>query len=370
MQSTALQRNVIAAARRKYSLAAGAPDESLLPYEPLEAISRNVLTRGTGTLTFRHAMDEYVQALIPHLAALGIPDATDRVIATAGAQQAIFLVTAALAVYGVREIRRDRHAYPGIEQAAAAHGLQTVPAADMLGADDFHGEAPIAAYLLPDGHNPRGVTMDPTVRAAMAAAARETGTWILEDATYAPLSLDGSPRTPIAALLPEQTFYIGTLSKSVAPALRVGWIVAPRQHVATLRAIKDACDLDCASLAQAIAARFLASDGYLRHLEHVRQRLRGRREAMLAALSEHVGPSGATWMVPATGVLLWLRLPAPIDAGEFERLAQTKNVGIVPDIAFLPATLRTKQYAALRLSFAATQERDIREAIARLADLM
>ncbi|MGE3924299.1 MAG: PLP-dependent aminotransferase family protein, partial [Lautropia sp.] len=226
------------------------------------------------------------------------------------------------------------------------------------------------AYLVPNFQNPSGGTISASRRRALAAAAnRAMAPLLLEDNPYGELWYDAAPPQPIAALAPERTIYLGSLSKVLSPGLRLGYLVAPRTLYPKLLQAKQAADLHTSGLTQRIAAEVLATGLLDRHLPAIRQHYKVRRDAMDAALRHHLGDA-ARWVTPGGGMFFWVALSAPIDTLAMLPDAVAAGIAYVPGAAFFSdgdPTPAVRRRAALRLSFATVAPERIDAAIATLA---
>lgn len=264
----------------------------------------------------------------------GLPTDPSQVVVTAGALAAAALVAQALT--GPRDrVLVESPVYPNATQAIAHSGarLRAVPV-DPGGWDlDAVGAAldevrPTLSYLIPDFQNPTGHVMSDDQRAAYAAHLRRGGTVAVVDEAHQALALDGQtmPR-PFAAFDP-RTITLGSASKSHWGGLRLGWIRAPHDRVEQLTRARLGLDLGAPVMEQLVLTRLLASDDVV---ERHRDRLREQRDALVAAVTEHL----PEWRFvrPAGGLALWCELPVARGtavAAEAER----RGVVVAPGPAF------------------------------------
>ena len=160
---------------------------------------------------------------------------------------------------------------------------------------------------------------------------------------------------------------MGTFSKIIAPALRLGWLVLPPRLAPAAGVLKEAADLECSGLTQRAVARLLGR-GFAGHLDRLRAGYRRRRDALLAALGEHF-PESARWTRPPGGFFVWVELPPGLDGDRVceEALAEAR-VAVVPGSAF--AASAGAPANRLRLSFASCAPDEIRTAVERLGRLL
>ena len=274
------------------------------------------------------------------------------VIITNGAQQAIDIAIGLLLRRGQR-IGCDAESYGGALDLFRARGLK--PVATQTGVP--------ACYVMPEVSNPRGATMSEPARAKFMAHARREKMAVIEDEAYADLRFDRAAATPLLALDPRRVWHVGTLSKTVSPGLRVGWLVPPRAFRKAAIESKRAADLQANSLAQALLEDFLSHIDFDRFAERAR-RFYGRRSRRLArALRRHL----PDWRFddPQGGFAIWVETGVAADDASFLELALKQGVSVDPG-----STFRVDPKAgsmAFRLSFATEDADRIDEGVIRLA---
>ncbi len=215
-------------------------------------------------------------------------------------------------------------------------------------------------YTIPTFQNPTGTTLPLERRQQLVDLAREHDVLVVEDDPYEALQYDGEPVAPLRAL-DENVVHLGTFSKTIAPAIRTGWAVAPKQIFDLMLAARQLIDLHNDRIQMRTV--YYTADGFLReHLETVRPIYKARRDAMLAALEEHM-PAGTTWSRPNGGFFIWIELPEQIDVNTFDEIAADHGVIYFPGNWFMP---EEPQNNVIRLSFSTLPEDRIREGIARL----
>ncbi|QNG55771.1 PLP-dependent aminotransferase family protein [Pseudonocardia petroleophila] len=290
------------------------------------------------------------------------------VVVTTGSQQALDLVARAVLDPGDAVVVEDP-AYVGALQVfqAAGAALHPVPLdADGLRVDVLadrlrDGLRPRLVHTVSTFHNPRGVTLSPARRVRLAALAERYGFAIVEDDPYGLLAFDGAPPLPVAAHS-DRVIRLGSTSKVLAPALRVGWLSGPPDVLAAVERLKQCTDLCTSSLTQAIAADLLADTAFLdAHLHAVRAATAGRARAFTAAVAEHL--PGAVCSVPTGGMFCWLELPG-VDTTALLPRALEHGVGFVPGSAFAVGSPAPSE---IRCCYASHPEPVIVEAVRRLA---
>jgi 2-aminoadipate transaminase len=355
------------------SFALGLPAPEFFPSEEYGRAAAAVLAEDPRALQYSPPcapLQAHVAAL---MAQRGVVCAPEQVFLTTGAQQGISLLARLLLEPG-GEIISDTLCYTGFQQAVEpfAPRLLTVPTdldtgmdVDAVEALLAGGARPAFIYAVPDGHNPLAVSMAAEKRVRLVEIARRYGVPVVEDDPYGFLAYDGAPAHPLRALEREWVFYVGSFSKVLAPALRLGWIIVPQELVRLLAISKEASDINTATLAQRGAARFFDGGHLPAHLAMLRREYRLRRDTMLAALEKHF-PAGTRWRKPSAGVFVWVELPEGTDAGEVLRVAiEQEGVVFVPGHAFAADGSRTASNC-MRLNFSHSTPEVIEEGIARL----
>lgn len=188
---------------------------------------------------------------------------------------------------------------------------------------------------------------------------------IIEDDVYRELWLDSPPPLPLKAIDKNGlVLYLGSMSKTLSPGLRIGWIVGPKPVIERLADIKMQTDYGSSSLSQWVAAEWLSSGFYHQHLEEVRKKLKIRREAMNDSLQKHLADS-ATWSVPKGGFYIWLRLLPSLSIRELFEKALERGILLNPGIVY-------DQHAThyLRLSYSYASLTDLDKGIFRLSEVI
>ncbi|MEW5808973.1 MAG: PLP-dependent aminotransferase family protein [Actinomycetota bacterium] len=259
------------------------------------------------------------EAIAERYCARGLPTEPDEIMVTTGALHAIGLI---LATYTQPDDRVlvEQPTYHGCLAAMATRGLRPVPVAMTptgweLDAVDaaIRQLMPTLAYLIPDNHNPTGLTLPPAGRRRLAQIIADTRTRTIIDETITDMWLDEEVPAPFAASLTtgrDLVLTVGSMSKSFWGGLRIGWIRAERTTLATVAALRPAVDMGTPVFEQLAAARLLAAEQEV--LPERREILRARRALLLDLLGEHL----PDWRpAPGTGGMsVWVRLPAPMSS--------------------------------------------------------
>ncbi|MDQ4045212.1 MAG: PLP-dependent aminotransferase family protein, partial [Chloroflexota bacterium] len=217
-------------------------------------------------------------------------------------------------------------------------------------------------YTIPTFQNPTGTSLPIERRQRLLELAREHAVLVVEDDPYEALQYDGEVLPPLRAL-DESVIHLGTFSKTIAPAVRTGWAVAPAPIFKLMLAARQLIDLHNDRVAMRTV--YYTAQDYLReHLDSVRPIYKRRRDAMLEALEEHM-PANCTWSRPDGGFFIWIELPEQIDVNTFDTVAADNGVIYFPGNWFMPEEPKNN---VIRLSFSTVPEDRIREGVRRLGE--
>ncbi len=217
-------------------------------------------------------------------------------------------------------------------------------------------------YTIPTFHNPTGTCMTKERRTEFMDVCTATRLPVVEDDVYRDLWLDAPPPPPLKSTDGKGiVLYLGSMSKTLSPGLRIGWIIGPEPVIERLADIKMQTDYGASSLSQWAVAEFLAGGLYHKHVENVRSELRIRRALMLQALSVSMGDI-ATWNTPGGGFYVWLRLHRPLSMKKLFDRCLSEGILINPGNIY---DRSTDQH--LRLSYAHAPANAIAAAIERLS---
>lgn len=212
-----------------------------------------------------------------HLVRRGLTVSADNVLIVSGAQHGLAATAMATLKHG-DVVAVDTLTYPGFKVLAHSLGLELAALPDLDALEQLCSQRPVrAVYAMPTMHNPLGTVMSSSVRSRLVAIARRHGLLIIEDAAYAYLASDCPP--PLAALAPETTIYVSSLSKSVGTGLRVGFVTAPSTQIAAIERAIRATTWNTPALATAIACNWL-DDGTVDRLEAQKRVDAGMRQAI------------------------------------------------------------------------------------------
>ncbi|MFD4545268.1 PLP-dependent aminotransferase family protein [Streptomyces sp. NPDC058466] len=298
--------------RPTYDLVPGSPDLASFPRaEWLKAARRALTAAPYDALGYGdpRGRPELRTALAGYLSrARGVRADPDRIVICSGFSDGLTLLGAVLRARGLRSLAVESYGLDVHWNLLHRSGLRTIPVPfDELGTrpGDLTG---VRAVLLTPAHQfPMGVPLHPDRRAAVVDWARRTGGLILEDDYDGEFRYDRQPVGALQGLDPDRVVYLGTASKSLAPALRLGWMVLPPSLAAEVLSLKGEGGWSTGALDQLTLAEFLTSGAYDRHVRAARLRYRRRRDALVAALAGRAPAVHATGI--AAGLHAVLQLP-------------------------------------------------------------
>jgi GntR family transcriptional regulator/MocR family aminotransferase len=311
--------------------------------------------------------------LADYLRQLGLTVGPEEILVTSGTQQAIGLVCDALLRPGATVVVEEP-TWPGVLDALESRHLRAVGV--PLDADGLRADAlsvvleqshPGLIYTVPTFHNPTGIVMSAARRREVVALAHRHGVPILEDDHVREVRFGNPIPPPLAALDPHGTvIHTGSFTKSLLPALRLGYVVARGPLHDRLLTLKRAADLFSSTLLQRALCRYLEGGAIRRHWKHVSRIYRRRHAAMLHALERHF-PPGTTWTGVEGGLVLWVGVQPGVSVAALFEEALRAGVTFVAGAAFYPVPA---DQPFLRLNFAAVDEDQIERGIATLGQLL
>ncbi len=373
------------------SFGGGLPAPELFPVEAFKAACDKVLsTYGSKALQYS-TTEGYLplrQFIVEKMGRYGIKAAPENVLITSGSQQALDLIGKILINPGDL-ILTEEPTYLGALQAWRAYQAEftTVPVDDDGLQTDLLEEAlcggPKFMYILPNFQNPGGVTLSVERRQTLIEMADKYGIPIIEDDPYGELRYDcdhkpslvvldadklkdGDPSNNGQGYFRGNVMYLSTFSKTLAPGLRLGWIVAPTNVIQRCVMAKQGMDLHTSSFVQMVAYE-VAKDGFLeQHVRKIRDVYHQRRDIMLDAMERYF-PPGVRWTRPQGGLFLWATFPEHVDAAYVLEKAVERKVAFVPGPAFYPTE---GGHNSCRLNFSNAQPEQIEIGIRRLGEVL
>jgi 2-aminoadipate transaminase len=366
------------------SLAGGAPYIAALPLDAVgEMLGRLVTEHGPTTLQYGIGQGtlELRERICEVMALSGIDVASgaspEDVVVTVGGQQALDLV-ARLFLDPGDVVLAEGPTYVGalgVFQTAQAQVVHVPMDDDGLIPEALEqaivevarsGRRAKFLYTIPTYQNPAGVTLTEERRERVLDICERAGLLVVEDDPYGQLGFEGEAPAPLRARRRDGVFYLSTFSKTFAPGLRVGWILAPHAVRDKLVIATEAQVLCPSAFAQAAVTGYLSTMPWQEQLKTYREVYRERRDALLDAL-EDLMPPGVTWTRPAGGLFVWATLSGGLDAKAMMPRAISARVAYVPGTGFFADGTGREH---LRLNFSFPPPERIREGVRRLASVV
>jgi GntR family transcriptional regulator / MocR family aminotransferase len=354
----------------RYSLRPGVPDLGEFPRTAWLAAARRAITAapseafGYGDARGR---PELRAALAAYLArARGVRASPDRIVICSGFTQALALLCRVLAPSGLAEVAAEVYGHQHHRNVIAAHGLSCRPVpvdehGAVIGAAEQFPDA--AALLLTPSHQfPLGVPLAPGRRGQAVAWAARTGGVVIEDDYDGEFRYDRRAIGAMQALAPEHVVYAGTASKTLAPAIRLAWLVLPARLLDKVVATKLVTDLHGSSLDELALAELINSGGYDRHVRRARLLYHRRRDRLVAALTRAVPEARVTGM--AAGLHAVLFLPAGMSEADVVASAARRGLALDGMAGFRPPGVAHPE--ALVLGYATPPAHAFTTAVGRL----
>ncbi len=367
------------------SFAGGIPDPALFPDAEFKQAYADIFSGSTVNAALQYSVSEGYKPLrewlVGQMGALGIPCELENVFIVSGSQQGLdylgklflspkdtALVTAPTYLGALQAF----NAYEPTYDQLTPNGNRT-PDSYTAAATKAGGRVKFA-YLSADFANPTGETVDLAGREKLLDLAEELDIAVIEDAAYQSLRYNGEAIAPILALEiarkgsinDTRTIYCGSFSKTLAPGLRVGFIVANAPVIRKLVLMKQAADLHSSTINQ-IAIHKVAESGFDAQVAKVRKTYSHHRDRMLAALAKYM-PQGTSWTKPEGGMFIWVTLPKGMDGAKLlARSLETAKVAFVPGQAFFADGSGANTF---RVSFSCANDELIEEGISRLGKLI
>ncbi|OHV23289.1 PLP-dependent aminotransferase family protein [Rhizobium sp. RMa-01] len=367
------------------SFAGGIPDPALFPDREFKQAYADIFDGAAVNSALQYSVSEGYKPLrewlIGQMTDLGIPCELDNVFIVSGSQQGLdylgklFLSPGDTALVTWPTYLGALQAFNAYEPAydqLTPNGNRT-PESYRAAAAAAGGKVKFA-YLSADFSNPTGETVDLEGRRKVLALAEDLDVAVIEDAAYQSLRYDGDPIPPILALEiagkghinDTRTIYCGSFSKTLAPGLRVGFIVANAPVIRKLVLMKQAADLHSSTINQ-MAISDVAECGFDAQVAKIKAAYSKRRDCMLAALEKYM-PEGTSWTKPEGGMFIWITLPEGMDGAKLlAKSLETAKVAFVPGKAFFADGSGANTF---RVSFSCANEQMIEDGIGRLGALI
>lgn len=360
------------------SFAGGLPAAELFPVKQIADVTCEVILK-EGHCALQYSPTEGLSRLRQlileqRLAKVGIHANLEEILITSGSQQALDFAGKMFINEG-DPIVVESPTYLGALNAFLAYDPRYVEIPleedgmdlDLLEEALSSGLRPKFIYTIPDYQNPSGKTMSMAKRRRLLALANTYDLLILEDSPYAELAFDGEQLQPLKALDTEgRVIYLGTYSKTFAPGLRIGWIVAHPTLVNKFIQIKQGADLQTSSLDQKIAAAYMETYDLNEHIDLIKKVYAQRRDVMFDAMRKHFHPE-ITFTESQGGLFTWVKVREDLDTKAILQEALKENVAFVPGESFF-AMNKHKNF--MRLNYSCMPEEKIITGIERLAQVL
>lgn len=366
----------IASQKGMISLAGGMPAPQSFPLDTIKDLVGIVISK-YNSKAFQYDLTEgFVplrEQLCEHLKDLGISSTPSEILIGSGSQGVLDALGKILISHGDK-IAVEAPTYLGAIQAFNPYEPQYIRM-DM----DENGLIPESldeilrihkvkfVYLVPTFQNPTGRTIPYDRRVKIAEIIQRNNTLLIEDDPYSALRYRGDSIPPIKTLAPDNVVYLGTLSKVLAPGLRIGFHVSPELIRKWLVLVKQGVDLHTSTFNQAIAAEYLAGGHLKAHLPKIIEIYRPKYKAMLDALEKHF-PQSFKWSRPDGGMFVWAEGPTNLDMELLYPQAVERKTAYVPGKFFF--TQKNEGRSTMRLNFTMPSVEDIDIAIGILADVI
>jgi 2-aminoadipate transaminase len=362
------------------SLAGGMPYLSALPLDSLAAdVGQMIAADGLTALQYGSAQGtvELREQICEVMALEGISAHPDDVVVTVGSQMGLDMVTRVFCDPG-DVVLAEAPSYVGALGTFSAYQAQVVhvemddaglvPEAlrQALVAVRASGRRVKFLYTIPNFQNPAGVTLSVARRAEILEICAQHDVLVVEDNPYGLLGFDGQTYPALRSADPTNVVYLGSFSKTFAPGLRVGWVLAPHAVREKLVLAAESATLCPPAFTQAVVSRYLSQHDWKGQIKTYREAYRERRDATLAAMEQQL-PAGCTWTKPEGGFYVWLTVPEGLDTKAMLPRAVTQRVAYVPGTAFYADSFGSRQ---MRLSYCYPTPERIREGVRRLAAVL
>jgi len=370
------------AGNAKFNFIGGHNDRTLIPVEGLIAATAAVLRREGADLALYglaqgpqgyRGLRQFVADKLGRWR--GISATADDVLITSGSGQGIDLINQVLLEPGDTVILEE-FTYGGYLTKLRRIGVNIVAApldedGIRIGAlgkilDDLKRQGTTPKYIctIPTIQNPTGSIMPLDRRRELLALARDYGVPIFEDECYADLTWGGMDAPPaLYSLDPQHVIHIGSFSKTLAPALRLGYVAADWEFLSRMVAIKSATDSGTGALEQMVVAEYF-SKHFQDHVDELSAALKGKLDTMVEAVAREFGTAVEPW-VPKGGIFLWLKLPDQVDTMKLVQPALNAGIAFNPGPEWAVDGAAAK--SRLRLCFGLTTKEEIRDGVAAFA---
>lgn len=360
------------------SFAGGNPSAEAFPVKEIEKISADILTNEPISV-LQYGITEGDQELIQAATHFfnrheQVMKADDQMIITSGSQQIMEFVAKILCNEGdvvicenpsflgaLNAFKSLGAVLRGIEYKNGQLDLESLKQALQM------EPKPKFMYLIPNFQNPTGMTMSLEVRKEILKLAKDNGVLILEDNPYGDLRFEGEAIPSIKSLDEDGlVIYAASLSKIIAPGMRVACCIAPKAIIQKMTVAKQASDVHSNLWAQKVMARYLQNYDMDAHIERIRMIYKQKCHLMLDEMKKHFHPD-VQYTIPTGGMFIWVTLPESVDMLTFVKKALEKNVAVVPGNAFLDDD--TKECHSFRMNYSTPTNEKIKEGVKILGEI-
>lgn len=360
------------------SFAGGNPSAEAFPVKEIEKISADILTNEPISV-LQYGITEGDQELIQAATHFfnrheQVMKADDQMIITSGSQQIMEFVAKILCNEGdvvicenpsflgaLNAFKSLGAVLRGIEYKNGQLDLESLKQALQM------EPKPKFMYLIPNFQNPTGMTMSLEVRKEILKLAKDNGVLILEDNPYGDLRFEGEAIPSIKSLDEDGlVIYAASLSKIIAPGMRVACCIAPKAIIQKMTVAKQASDVHSNLWAQKVMARYLQNYDMDAHIERIRMIYKQKCHLMLDEMKKHFHPD-IQYTIPTGGMFIWVTLPESVDMLTFVKKALEKNVAVVPGNAFLDDD--TKECHSFRMNYSTPTNEKIKEGVKVLGEI-
>ncbi len=318
------------------SFAGGLPDESLFPLTAMQQAAQEAFSSpGTLQYSLSGGIASLRRKIASYYTGMGLETATENILITTGAQQALDLISR---VYFRSGTVVEAPAYLGALNAFDSNGCPVHPVPLQEGGIDAAAfeeafERTRRAYLMCDFQNPTGFSYTEALRQELACIAIKHDGIIVEDGAYMELFFT-ERSAPMSLYAPNHTLHVGSFSKTLAPGLRLGWIRGDAKLLQPLLALKERADLHTSTLSQVLADRFWESGLFGRHLRTIRAAYRAKCDLLAHELQTQL--SDFRFVKPAGGMFIYGSFPEWVDARELAMECLREGAVFVPGGEFYP----------------------------------
>ena len=370
---SAMQNSLNIPDKHKYiSFALGLPANEALPLSLLKESA--VLCNENSNMQYSPP-SQLLKSQIKNLVKeRGINCEEDEIFLTSGAQQGISLLVRLL-VNEDSQVIAEELVYPGFLQAiqsvrsniitVSSNYISGIRLNELEKTIKNSDKKPALIYVVADGSNPLGISLNLENRKKLILISQKYQIPILEDDPYGLLYYGEKQYPALKSFGAEDVCYIGSFSKIIAPALRIGWVIVPKYLIPKLSILKESSDIDMGTFSQKIASNFIKSNNITDHLSSVRKLYKEKRDLMSKCIDKYL-LSSVRYVIPENGIYFWLEFDKSVDTEILFRKALDQKVIVIPGNSI---SSRNKKVASncIRLNFSFSSAKQIEEGIKRIA---